>query len=1515
MAMTPEEQARYDLALKYASPEDRAAVEAYKAHGASALVINIGGEPELQSDAPSILEQQRQNEAATPSPEAQPSSNVIPATIATGAIAGATTLPDLDYNDTELMDNITQANEPKLGSTEWVKQINSNIPRGAEGFVNQETNPEEYKKLQERFVKGKEAHGQLAKVISKEGLTNLARHGIIPPSQATPDMIHTSVEPVGLYTVDRSGYRHLSNLLTGGGENDLNSLTKFRDYLRSDPDNIGGEVAKIAMDPNAKILDASNPMHWLGHLDQFGRDLEKVGKEGDKPVQEEAGKLLQKGTRDFVEGKGRSLFDAFWQAHTELEQSGTSKADMGKLYEYLTREMPKDLTDHLIQSYDAVKFPDVVIQGQHDMPQVVLMNKGKAVMKVGKTFMPLGLVLGLASALVPDQVAGATPTHIDPQAAANHEKEMKKVFDASSKVDTQSTLAKPYKIPEGPGVLGQGEEALFNDPKQASAALEITARSFMHGLLPVDLITNQNGFVLKDAVHNANIKAAIASGMDPRAAEGLATAMEVGGSFVSVGGLFKLANAGTAATQAWAASKLLPGGIPIAEGWQELTTAGKAARLGAKAVLSAAVGITYEGMKDELKTAKQVAKTGGLWAGTDLVLGGMGPAGMYMMAGSVGMKNWIKNASVRDAAWEGICKVFEKTAGKIPMDWAFQGKYGPTLLHYFQGASVRLVKTEEGSVGVKALNDMLTNKMLTEIAVGSHTVRAGKELDKIPRGRELLYNLMKIDPSDKLFWDVIDKVRGKYGNEAAEILLTERAASRGMYKEAGKAGTEAIYKESEVKGPRVWMPKPDAVREYSPTGPIGEGKAFFTGYEGATDNPSYNLKFAIEKDGVIQNVEIKSNREFKRFTKKYDIINKDNLKASGKWNRTISYKDEPLLKMETYIKRIETYVPEVFTKRWKDLPADAQLYYQKFQHEATMVGKQQAAQMMGASIARFLKNNNLPEDLVKMLEPITDMTVLDHNQLINIWNAVHTARALDSISKLPTICKSPQDWAMAMANPPVGFNPKDWIRMPNDPDRYMKLAGRYLHKDMLLELETIMPSADSKGMIERAWAKWKGWKTTYSLKQHVRNTESNIILNATVGKYSMPPWGDGWTAYKDMAEIMHNPEKVVSTTTEIDRAKYGDVLPHEVKVLGKDIIKQMQDNNLFVGGFEKTDLQNIKPAMDVKVSNIFDYMRAKESQLGSKLGNYFNAEEQWAKGSKFLYLTRKGVDPKEAAEEAMKSTFNYSDVPLFIKDLRSKPWGSPFATFTYKVVPAMMETAIKYPWRIAAIEGALYTYNSLMANALHIGKEEWDKLKAKLPDYMQTGHYSPLPVRDDKGRLQWMNTDYLLPWGFMSGLRADFGANQSGGRISNLVQTIWNNPIASTISNAFSNQKFGGAPIVNSFDSTPMAIAHELGYLWEQAVPSLMIGGSDFKSILDTVQYPEGEKTLNWKQQIAKQVGINIKPMSEEQIKRQYYGRKKADSRDIRSELMKTLRQTKDPDQRSEARKKAQERLKDLLSQ
>lgn len=157
--------------------------------------------------------------------------------------------------------------------------------------------------------------------------------------------------------------------------------------------------------------------------------------------------------------------------------------------------------------------------------------------------------------------------------------------------------------------------------------------------------------------------------------------------------------------------------------------------------------------------------------------------------------------------------------------------------------------------------------------------------------------------------------------------------------------------------------------------------------------------------------------------------------------------------------------------------------------------------------------------------------------------------------------------------------------------------------------------------------------------------------------------------------------------------------------------------------------------------------------LSQKGGKAYQALEEWSKLAHMIdAVEKRGMSIPEAAKDSQKWLFDYGKVTKFQEKYRTKWYGAPFATFTFKALPRIAEATIKTPWRMAAPAALIYGIEKAAQIKIGDTKEEIRAKKELRPDWQKGNflgipNFARVPLIDDYGREHYWNLTYWLPWG------------------------------------------------------------------------------------------------------------------------------------------------------------------------
>lgn len=370
-----------------------------------------------------------------------------------------------------------------------------------------------------------------------------------------------------------------------------------------------------------------------------------------------------------------------------------------------------------------------------------------------------------------------------------------------------------------------------------------------------------------------------------------------------------------------------------------------------------------------------------------------------------------------------------------------------------------------------------------------------------------------------------------------------------------------------------------------------------------------------------------------------------------------------------------------------------------------------------------------------------------------------------------------------------------------DQKKYGVLRGSYVRKEIYDDLLYAGNISDNwfrkifgePGQISRLTKWFKFSKVALNPPSQFRNAFSNVILLDLSGIPTAKVPIRIIEAAKDMSKN--------GPYTQIAK-KYG--------IIDSTFSKQ-----------EMVDLNKLYIRLKAKKEkDIFEQGKYVASMVGDYAGEAYQKIEIIGKVSKIIDEMKRGVDEANAALEAQKSLFDYSLVPASIKDMRRHALGIPFITYYYKVLPNLLESAIRYPEKWAkylAIPTAAAAY---VASTKDVTIKDVDNLKETMPKFIRDkGSAFILPYKDENNLWQVFDFSYFLPWSMFTGIITD----AAEGEISeSLRQTgALGGPIPQAITAWTTNiDPFTQREISNDADPPSKQIQDKLNYLYRMAAPT-----------------------------------------------------------------------------------------------
>ena len=411
-----------------------------------------------------------------------------------------------------------------------------------------------------------------------------------------------------------------------------------------------------------------------------------------------------------------------------------------------------------------------------------------------------------------------------------------------------------------------------------------------------------------------------------------------------------------------------------------------------------------------------------------------------------------------------------------------------------------------------------------------------------------------------------------------------------------------------------------------------------------------------------------------------------------------------------------------------------------------------------------------------------------------------------------------------------------------------QFKGLWLDEDLndaLLGLKHVQ--GDSLRLFNRLFlSPWKLGKVVLRIPGQFRNVISNIIQN---------DWG-GLPFYRQ--------DIYMKALKEIHKGKNSAIL------------NEFRNATGVATTFADVETQYLPAALKHSATylDVFEHFATHRIWPVQKMIKLYQMVETTSKLAKFIHnRTEKGMLTAEAAEDAIKWTFNYGEVTPAVKLARGTI--APFATWTAKIFPLFFETAKQHPWRLSkwALMPSIITHQAM--KNLNMSEEEWDEIKKTMPDWQKNGWYFMVPWRDEKDRLQMINLTWLIPG---LGDLSDFNAE---GVLS--LRSVVGNPIITGIGDIMNNKTFSGAPIYNDWDDPSMKFLKTSWHIHKQITPSFM---GDFwsRAYKTAIDKPGAQTTM---QQAIGMFGTKVQPIDQDHNEMMFYRGKKREHREILSKMKK----------------------------
>jgi hypothetical protein len=426
--------------------------------------------------------------------------------------------------------------------------------------------------------------------------------------------------------------------------------------------------------------------------------------------------------------------------------------------------------------------------------------------------------------------------------------------------------------------------------------------------------------------------------------------------------------------------------------------------------------------------------------------------------------------------------------------------------------------------------------------------------------------------------------------------------------------------------------------------------------------------------------------------------------------------DAGLLDSKTFFKNAGRYMPRLYTSK----------------EYASLLTRYNVTKPNRLDLSRFKRRKDIPKAIREQMGEILTPGYPVAKGIIQMTHDVELAKHFRLIAGRPS-------WSLPRADVKATKQGQEifpqvdrsgWEELPID-KKLGDLSGAMVHPEIFKDIQELIKV---RTQAEKVWRKtlgaWKFGKVILSPKTHARNLMSNSVLAHLGG---LPLYEQPYYLTR-AAKAMRGKDK------------YWKMAKEEGLLQSTFTNAELRD--LFDGiGAEMKDASATSIAG--KFGKIGEAWQKSRTAL-NKAAQLYEAEEQWFKMAKFIHnVEAHKMSSQDAAKDAEKWLFNYGKITRFQEAFRSKWYGAPFATFTFKAIPRIAEAAIKTPWRFALPMGIIYALNRAAREMIGDEPEE-EKAKAKFKKPYMTEHWSMwprVPLVDEHGREYYLNLTYVLPWG------------------------------------------------------------------------------------------------------------------------------------------------------------------------
>ena len=370
----------------------------------------------------------------------------------------------------------------------------------------------------------------------------------------------------------------------------------------------------------------------------------------------------------------------------------------------------------------------------------------------------------------------------------------------------------------------------------------------------------------------------------------------------------------------------------------------------------------------------------------------------------------------------------------------------------------------------------------------------------------------------------------------------------------------------------------------------------------------------------------------------------------------------------------------------------------------------------------------------------------------------------------------------------------DWVKVPetmipkSNTARWGQLAGGYLRAPIyrdLMELQK-MQRPSVWGEVLRFWKKSK---TVHSPVVHFNNVMSNVFLADMIDV----TFGDMARAIQEYAGDGHyfqeaQAEGVFSSGYAMMELEKGERTKLMNEILGK-----VEEEN------HGTAMQRM-----IALFKAFD----------DRMTSTYRLEDEIFRLASYIKDRNRGCPPNVAAQHAIDAFLNYDIRAPWVNAMRRSLL--PFLSYTYRIVPTLLENMARKPWKLAKYFTMGYALQALSYELVE-GDEEEEQRAMAPRDKGLTWTLLPkmlrLPFADSHGDPFYVNMTRIVPGGGL--------LDTDKGQLPIPEWMLVSGPIA-IASDLLSNRvAFTGQDIVNrDIDTASEAFGKRLGYVARAVLPN-----------------------------------------------------------------------------------------------